>query len=140
MGMTVSDPLTQLIQKALDQRGGKRPGVRALAVRINELLEIRVDVLEDEVKQGLAVLLLAVDVLDAEEADDVEGLGQHLEQGDLPECGRRHAFLVHLQPRLLRGHQLSSLLVLRLVHLPVRAFPYLLQLLVFLHFFFLDGI
>lgn len=114
----------------LDDVGGEGARVGALAVGVDELLEVGVEELEDEVEDGLAVL---GGLLDGEEADDVERLGEQPEDGDLAQRGGRDPLLVHLQPRLLQRHQLPRRPVLRLVHLPVRPFPHLLQLLVLLH-------
>lgn len=72
-------------------------------------------------------------MFDAEEADDVERLGQHLEERDLAESGGRDAFFVHLQASLLQGDQLAGGFVLGLVHLAVGPFPDLLELLVLVH-------
>jgi hypothetical protein len=109
--------------------GGERPGVGPLSVDVHELLEVGVEELEDEVEDGLAVL---VGLLDGEELDEVEGVGEEVEEGDLAESGGRDALLVHLEAGLLERHQLARHLVLRLVHLAVGAFPDLLQLLVLL--------
>lgn len=129
--VAVGDALAELVKKALDQGGREWPGIGALAVGIDKLLQIGVEVLEDEVKEGFAVFVEGV--LDAEEADDIEGLGEHLEERDLSKSGGRDSLLVHLKTGLLQGHHLSALLVFRLIHLPVRSFTYLLQFLVFLH-------
>lgn len=132
MGVTVGHPLAQLVEEALDHRRRQGPRTRTFPVRIDELLEIGVEVLEDEVEDGLA--FLAVDVLNAEKPYDVERLREHLQKRDLAERGGRDAFFVHLQTRLLQRDQLACGLVLGLIDLAVRAFSYLLQLLVFLHF------
>ena len=62
-------------------------------MRIDELLEIGVQILKDKVEKGFAVM---VDVLDADEADNIDGIGEHLEKGDLTERDGQDAFLVHL--------------------------------------------
>lgn len=136
MGVAMRDALAELVEENADQTGGKRPRIGAFAVRIDEFLEIGVEVLEDEVEDRLRRLrgvLAVVGVLDAKEADDVERLGEQLEERDFPESRRRNAFLVHLEPRLLQSDQLAGGFVLGLVHLPVRAFADLLELLVLLH-------
>ncbi|GMN65508.1 hypothetical protein TIFTF001_034584 [Ficus carica] len=77
MGVAVGDALAELVEKAPDQIGRQRPRIGAFAVEIDEFLEIGVEVLEDEVEDGLGGLggvLAVVGVLDAEEADDVERL------------------------------------------------------------------
>lgn len=78
MAVAVSDALAQLEQKGLDLGGRERGGVGALAVGIDEFFEIGIEVLKDEVKEGLAVLLV-VQVLNGEEANDVDRIGEHLE-------------------------------------------------------------
>lgn len=133
VGVAVGHPFKKLVQKALNQRRRKRAGIGAFAVRIDEFFEICVEVLEDEVKDGFA--LLGVHVFDAEEADDVERLREHLEEGDLAEGGWWDPFLVHFEAGFFQRHQLPRALVFRLVDFPVRPLPDLLQLLVFLHFF-----
>jgi hypothetical protein len=114
----------------LDKVGGERPCVGPPSVDVHEFLEVGVEELEDEVEHGLAVL---VGLLDGEELDDVEGVGEEVEEGDLAERGGRDALLVHLEAGLLERHQLARRLVLRLVHLAVGALPDLLQLLVLSH-------
>lgn len=129
MGVAVGDALAELVEKAPDQIGRQRPRIGAFAVGIDEFLEIGIEVLEDEVEDGLGGLggvLAVVGVLDAEEADDVERLREHLEERNLPESRRRNAFLVHFETSLLESDQLAGRFVLRLVDLPVRAFADLL--------------
>lgn len=63
----------------------------------------------------------------------MKGVGEELEEGDLAEGGGWDALLVHLEPRLLQGDELARHPVPRLVHLPVRPLPNLLDLLVLLH-------
>jgi hypothetical protein len=92
--------------------GGERPRVGPLPVDVHELLEVGVEELEDEVEDGLAVL---VGLLDGEELDEVEGVGEEVEEGDLAEGGGRDALLVHLEAGLLERHQLPRHPVLRLV-------------------------
>lgn len=134
VAMAVSNPLAELVKEALDERRRKGPRIGALAVGIDKLLEIGVEILEDEVEVGLGTaILVGVDVLDAEEADDVEGLREHLEEGDLTESGGRDAFLVHFEPGLLEGDKLAAGLVFGLVDLAVCAFTDLLKLLVLVH-------
>lgn len=77
VAVAVGDALAQLIEEALDQSRRERPRVWAFAVGIDVFLEIGVEILKHKVQQRLSVL---VDVLDAEEADDVERIGEHLEQ------------------------------------------------------------
>jgi hypothetical protein len=86
--------------------GGERPRVGPLPVDVHELLEVGVEELEDEVEDGLAVL---VGLLDGEELDEVEGVGEEVEEGDLAEGGG------HLEAGLLERHQLPRHPVLRLV-------------------------
>ena len=107
----------------LDEVRGERPGVGPPAVDVEVLLEVGVEELEDEVEDGLAVL---GGLLDGEEADDVDGVGEEVEEGDLAERGGRDALLVHLEAGLLERHELARGLVLRLVHLAVGALPDLL--------------
>ena len=121
----------------LDLVRGERPGVGPPAVDVEVLLEVGVEELEDEVEDGLAVL---GGLLDGEEADDVDGVGEEVEEGDLAERGGRDALLVHLEAGLLERHELARGLVLRLVHLAVGALPDLLQLLVFVHDVDLHGL
>lgn len=130
VAVAVRNTLAELVEKTLDEGGGHRPRVWRLAVGIDELLEISIKVLENQVEKRLAVL---VKVLDAEEADDVEGLGEHLEEGDLTEGGGRDAFLVHFKAGLLESHHLAAGFVLGLVDLAVGAFTDLLKLFVFVH-------
>ena len=130
MAVAVRDTLTELIEKALDESGRHRPRVWLLAVGIDEFLEIRFEVLENQVQKRLAVL---VEVLNAEKADDVERLREHLEEGDLTEGGGRDAFLVHFKAGLLERHHLAAGLVLGLVDLAVGAFTDLLKLFVLVH-------
>lgn len=130
VAVAVGDALAKLVEKTLDESGGHGPRVRGLAVGIDELLEIGVEILEDEVEKRLVVLL---EVLDAEKANDVEGLGEEVEEGDLAEGGGRDAFLVHFEASLLESHHLATGFLLRLVHLAVGAFAHLLELFVFVH-------
>ena len=81
----------------LDLVRGERPGVGPPAVDVKVLLEVGVEELEDEVEDGLAVL---GGLLDGEEADDVDGVGEEVEEGDLAERGGRDALLVHLERRV----------------------------------------
>ena len=126
VAVAVGHALAELVHEALEKGGGEGPLVRPLAVGVYELLQVRVQVLEHQVqvRLGLALLLLLLrrlcvcvgvggflvavssarrrrgggigDVLDGEEADDVEGLGEHLEEGDLAEGDRGDSLLVHL--------------------------------------------
>ena len=122
--------MTEVNRAHLDECSGERPGGGSPTVDIEVLLEIGVEELEDEVEDGLAVL---GGLLDGEESDDVDGVGEEVEEGDLAERGGRDPFLVHLEPGLLQRHQLPRRLVLRLVHLPVRPLTDLLELLVLVH-------
>lgn len=70
------------------------PHLGPLSVPVHVLLQVRREVLEDQVQHGLGVLL---DVLDAQELDNVVGLGQHLQQRDLAQRRRRDALLLHLR-------------------------------------------
>lgn len=72
-------------------------------------------------------------MLHREEAHNVDGLGEHLEEGDLSKGSWGDTLLIHLQTGLLQGNQLPSGLLLGLVHLPICAFSNLLQLLVLVH-------
>lgn len=94
VAVTMRDALAQLKEETLYEGRRKGSGVGGLAIRIDELLEICVEVLKYEVEEGFAGL--AVNVLDAEKADHVKGLGQHLKQRHLSEGGGRNALLVHL--------------------------------------------
>ncbi|KAI3685303.1 hypothetical protein L6452_34545 [Arctium lappa] len=51
--------------------------------RINELPQIGVQILKEKVEQGLTV---AMDVLNPNKADDVDGIGKHLKEGYLTEA------------------------------------------------------
>lgn len=53
MAVAVCNTLAELEEEALDEGRREGPGVGALAVGINELLEVSVKVLEDKVQQGL---------------------------------------------------------------------------------------
>lgn len=125
--MAVGDSFTQLKKKALDLRRGERGGIRPLSMRVDELLEIGVEILKDEIEEGFAVM---VDVLNAYELDDVDGVGEHLEEGDLAEGGGWNTFLVHLQTGFLEGDELAGLLVFGFVDFSIGTFAYLLQFLV----------
>ena len=144
VAVAVRDAFAKLEEKGLNEGGRKGPRVGTLAMGIDELFEIGVKVLEDQVEIGLgATVLVGVDVFDAKETDNIEGLGEHLEEGDLTKSGGRNALLVHLKTGLLKGHQLAARLVFGLVNLAVGTLPYLLQFLIFVHFefffsFFLD--
>ena len=133
VGVAVSDALAELVEETLNQGRREGPRIGALAMRVDELFEIGFEVLEDEVEERLAVFVEGV--LDAEEADDVERLGEHLEQGDFAERGWGNAFFVHFETGFLEGDDFAALLVFSFVHLPVRSFSHLLQFLVLLHFF-----
>ena len=129
VGVAVRHALAELVEEVPDQVGRHRAGIRALAVRVDELLEVGVEELEDEVEHGLGGLggvFAGVGVLDGEESDDVERLREHLEERDLTEGRRRDSFLVHLEPSLLQSDQLACGLVLGLVDLAVRALADLL--------------
>lgn len=106
-------------------------------MRVDELLEIGIKVFEYKIEVSLGGRSIGfgrrINVLDTEEANDVERLGEHLEEGNLSEGSGRDAFLVHFQSSLLQSYQLSTRFLLRLVHLAVRSFSYLLKLLVFVH-------
>lgn len=65
-------------------------------------------------------------MFDAEEADDVKGLREHLEEGHFAESGRGDAFFVHFESCFLQSNQLPGRFVLCLVHFPVRSFSHLL--------------
>jgi hypothetical protein len=101
------------------------------AIAPDELLQVGVHVLEDEVQDGLPLLVDAL--LEVEQADHVRVLRQHPQQRDLPQRGGRHALVVLGEPRLLERHDPARRLLPGLVHLPVRALPHLLQLLVQIH-------
>ena len=133
VGVAVSDALAELVEETLNQGRREGPRVGALAMRIDELFEIGFEVLEDEVEERLAVFVEGG--FDAEEADDVERLGEHLEQGDFAERGRGNTFFVHFETGFLQGDDFAALLVFSFVHLPVRSFSHLLQFLVLFHFF-----
>lgn len=135
MAVTMSNALAELKEETLDLGSREGPGIGTLAVGVDELLEISVQILEDKVKEGLAILLLVVnDVLDAEETYDVEGVRKHLEEGNLTEGGGGNTFLVHLETSLLQGDELAGGLVFGLVNLTVSSFADLLQFLVLFHF------
>lgn len=137
VAVAVGDAFAKLEEEGLNEGWRKGPGVGTLAMGIDELLEIGVKILKDQVKVGLgAAVLVGIDMFDAKETDNVEGLGKHLEEGDLSESGRRNALLVHLKTGLLKGHQLAIRLVFGLVNLAVGTLPYLLQFLVLFHFDF----
>lgn len=106
VAVAVRDAFAELEHELLDQGIPERPRVGGFAERIDEFLEVGVEVLEDEVEVGLRGGL--EDVLDAEEADDVEGGGEHLEEGDLAERRGRDAFLVDLEARFLERDELSG--------------------------------
>ena len=106
VAVAVRDAFAELEHELLDQGIPERPRVGGFAERIDEFLEVGVEVLEDEVEVGLRRGL--EDVLDAEEADDVEGGGEHLEEGDLAERRGRDAFLVDLEARFLERDELSG--------------------------------
>ena len=101
------------------------------AVAPDELLEVGVHVLEDEVQDGLPFLVDAL--LEVEQAHHVRVLRQHPQQRHLPQRGRGHALVVLGEPRLLERHDAARRLLPGLVHLPVRALPDFLQLLVQVH-------
>lgn len=147
--MTMRNTHTELKQKTLNQSRRKRPRVWPFAVGIDVFLEIGVEVLEDEVEEGfrrrrrvvgggggVVVVVFGgfVDVLDFEEADDVDGLGEHLEEGDFAEGGRRDAFFVHLETGFLESDDLAGGFLFGFVDFAVCAFSYLLQFLVVFHF------
>jgi len=142
VAVAVRYALAELEEKTLNKLGREGPNIRALAVGIYELLEVSIEVLEDEVEDGLGEGggggLLGfgdlIDMFDGEESHDVDGLGEKLQKRDLSESRRRHALLVHLQPRLLQRHHVAGSFLSCLVHFPIRSFPHLLQLLVLLHF------
>ena len=93
VGVAVSDAPTELVEETLNQGRREGPRVGALAMRVDVLFEIGFEVLEDEVEERLAVFVEGV--FDAEEVDDVERLGEYLEQGDFAERGWGNAFFVH---------------------------------------------
>lgn len=132
MAMTVGNALTELKQEALDKGGGERARIGALAMRIDELLEIGVKILKYKVEERLTTLVV-VDVLDAEETNDVEGLREQLEKRNLAKSSGWNAFFVHFEASFLESDELAALLVLRLVHLPVGSFADLFKLLVLVH-------
>ena len=85
----MSNAFTQLKQKALDNRIRQRPRVSPLAMRINILLQISIEILENKVKTGLflgLILGIAIGggirvayVLHGEKSNDVERMREHLE-------------------------------------------------------------
>lgn len=91
VAVAVSHALAELEEEALDEGRREGPGIGALAVGIDELLEIGVEILENKVKDGLGEgvgggflgLGDLVDVFDGEEADDVDGLGEKLKERHL---------------------------------------------------------
>jgi hypothetical protein len=101
------------------------------AVPTDGLLEVGVHVLKDEPEYGLPLLVLPL--LEVDETHHVRVLRQHPQQRHLPQRGGRHALVVLEKPRLLQRHDLARHLLPRLVHLPVRALPDLLQLLIQVH-------
>ena len=105
-------------------------GVWTLTREVHVLLQVRVQVLEHQVKDGLAVLL---DLLHRKQLDDVVALGQHVQQRDLAKGGARHSLFLHLQPRLLQRDHAPVPQVLGPVHLSVGALADLLQLHVVIH-------
>mmetsp|Transcript_56948 Transcript_56948/g.180181 ORF Transcript_56948/g.180181 Transcript_56948/m.180181 type:complete len:344 (+) Transcript_56948:281-1312(+) len=127
--VAVRHALEELVHEVLDGGAGQRVG-RATAREVHVLLEVRVEVLEDQVEDGLVVLL---HVLDREEANHVDALAEHLQEGDLAKGGGRDALLLHLEAGLLQGHQLAGLAAAGLVHLAIGALPDLLELLVLIH-------
>lgn len=125
----MSNAFAELVEEAANEGVREWARVRALAMGIDVFLEIGVQILENQVKNrlGLAVGVVSlVGVFDAEEANDVEGLREHLEKRDLAEGSWRNAFFVHFELRLLQSHQLAGASVFRFVHLTVRSFSYLL--------------
>ena len=66
-----------------------------LSRQVHVLFEVCVEVLEDEVEDGLPVLL---DLLDAEQLHHVLALAEHVQQRDFPKGRARHALLFHLEP------------------------------------------
>lgn len=69
--MNVKDWHCKIATKNLYYGRRQRPGIRSPAMRINELLQISVQILEDQVEEGLPVL---VDVLDAEQTATVNSV------------------------------------------------------------------
>jgi hypothetical protein len=123
------------------KRGGRKPLVYldggrgdllvVAAVSPDELLEVGVHVLEDQVEDGLPLLIHAL--LEVQQAHHVRVLRQHPQQGDLPHRGGGHALVVLGEPRLLQRHDPPRRLLPRPVHLPVGPLSDLLQLLVEVH-------
>ena len=106
VAVAMRDAFAELEHELLDQRIAEGPRVGGFAEGIDEFLEVGVEVLEDEVEVGLRGGL--EDVLDAEEADDVKGGGEHLEEGDLAEGGGGDAFLVDLEARFLERDEFAG--------------------------------
>jgi hypothetical protein len=152
VAVTVSNSLAKLEEKTLYQRRRERPRVGTFAVRIDEFLEIRVEIFENQVEIGFVVVAvvvalrgigvikigvgaIGVNVFDGEEADDVERLREHLKERNLAKSGRRNAFFVHFKSCFLEGDYLPCYFVFGFVHFAVCAFAYLLQFLILFHFF-----
>lgn len=72
MAVTMSDALTELEEKTLDYFRRNDPGIRTPVVRINERPQVRIHVLKNEVENRLSVLPMVENVLDAEQADNVQ--------------------------------------------------------------------
>lgn len=90
----MSNAFTQLKEETLDQGRRERGRIGGFAVRIDVLFEIGVEVLENKVEEGLAVLLV-VNVLYAEESNDVDGMGKHLKERYFSKCCWWYSFFVH---------------------------------------------
>ena len=97
--MAVSDTLVELVEETLNKGWREGPRIGPLAMRIDELLKIGFEVLKDEVEKRLAVFVEGV--FDAEKADDIERLGEHLEQGDFAERCWGNTFFVHFEMGLM---------------------------------------